>query len=222
MTDPKGEKPESDHPHEEDLPFELHEDQEGLPAADEENLPEALSLNASTEDFHFSGPAEELDFTEPSDFAFPTEQSPGGTVEHSGELAAAEPREAEGFFGAGEVADVGSALPEEATIEPALAGEGIADVEIAEETEGKKSKPKVELPAWVRTAEWVLVGVLAVAALLAVIVSAFWVEKSPKQVTLTLNIACPLMLALIPYALWRSMARWVTPSASASIRLCWR
>ncbi|MGA2254826.1 MAG: hypothetical protein ABSG53_09205, partial [Thermoguttaceae bacterium] len=77
------------------------------------------------------------------------------------------------------------------------------------------SKPKVELPAWVRTAEWVMVGVLSVGALLAILVSVIWVDKSPNQVTLTLNIACPIMLGLIPYALWRSKARWVTPAASA-------
>ena len=45
-------------------------------------------------------------------------------------------------------------------------------------------------------------------------VSVFWV-KDPKQVTLTLNIGCPLMLGLIPYALWRSSPRWVMPAASA-------
>ena len=39
--------------------------------------------------------------------------------------------------------------------------------------------------------------------------------QDPRQVTLTLNIGCPVMLGLIPYALWRSMARWVTPAASA-------
>ena len=77
VTDPKGEKPESDHPHEDDLPLELHQDQEGLPAAGEEDPLDALSLNASTEEFHFSGPAEELDFTEPTDFTFPTRATGG-------------------------------------------------------------------------------------------------------------------------------------------------
>ena len=30
-----------------------------------------------------------------------------------------------------------------------------------------------------------------------------------------MNIGCPVMLALIPYALWRSSAHWVTPAGSA-------
>ena len=87
VTDPKGEKPDSDHPHEDDLSLELHRT-----AAAEAHPLDALSMNASTEEFHFSGPAEELDFTEPSDFTFPTEHTEaGGATEHVGEFAAAEP-----------------------------------------------------------------------------------------------------------------------------------
>jgi hypothetical protein len=59
-----------------------------------------------------------------------------------------------------------------------------------------------------------MVGLLAVAAPAALLSSIAWV-KDPKQVTLILNIACPLMLGLIAYALWRSSARWVTPEVTA-------
>jgi hypothetical protein len=72
VTEPKGEKPESDHPIEDDLSLEFQPEEEGSPPGGE-SPPEATSVSASTEDFHFSGPAEELDFTEPADFAFPTE-----------------------------------------------------------------------------------------------------------------------------------------------------
>ena len=216
MTDPKGEKPGSDHPHEDDLSLELQQDQEGLPAAGEERPLDAMAMNASTEEFHFSGPAEELDFTEPSDIAFPTEEPAEGGVasEHSGEFAAAEPAEAGEFFGAEEISSGESPLPEALAAEGEAADEGIADLEAAEEPAEGEEKPKFELPAWARIAEWVVVGLLAVGALSAVVASVFWLEN-PKQVTLILNIAFPVMLCLIPYALWRSMARWVTPAASA-------
>ena len=217
MADPKGERPESDHPHEDDLPLDLHQEQEGLPPAAEENPLDALGLSASTEEFHFSGPAEELDFTEPADFTFPTEQAAetGVVSEQTGELAFAEPAEAEGLFGTEEGSPAESFLPEEAAVDTELAGEGIADLEAAEEpAEAEEEKPKFELPAWVRIAEWVTVGLLGVGALAAIIISIVWVQD-PGRVTLVLNIACPVMLGLIPYALWRSSARWVTPAASA-------
>ena len=172
-------------------------------------------MSASTEEFHFSGPAEELDYTEPADFTFPGQPSGGEAAsEHSGELAAAEPAEAEGLFGPEGIPSAESPPPEDAAVEPELAGEGIADLETAEE---EKPKPKLELPAWVQTAQWVMVGLLAVGSLVAVICSIVWVPQNPKQVTLTLNICCPLMLALIPFALWRSSARWVTPATSARV-----
>ena len=215
MTDPKGEKPESDHPHGGDSSLELHHDEEGLPVADGEQPLDVPAVNASTEEFHFSGPVEELDFSEPTDFTFPSEQ-PGGAegVEHSCEFVAAEPAEAEQGFLAGEGISAESPFPEEAAVDTELAGEGIADLEIAEEPAEVGKKPKFELPAWVRTAEWITVSVLAAGALIAVISSIIWVQ-APGRVTLIMNIAFPVMLALIPYALWRSIARWVTPPASA-------
>jgi len=215
VTDPKGEKPEPNHPHEDDLSLELHGDQAGLPAA-KDHLSEALPTNASTDEFQFLGPVEELDFTEPADFAFPTE--PAEAVEHSGEFSAAEPAEDQGLFDAEESAVAESPLAEESAPEPVLAGEGIAELGVAEEpaeTKEKQSKPKTELPRWVRTAEWVTIGVLAIGGLLSVVVSAIWLDKSPKVVTLILNITCPVLLGLIAYALWRYVPRWATPAASA-------
>ncbi len=221
MTEPKGEKPDSDHPHEDDLSLDLSHDQEGLPAGGEEHPPHDPSLSASTDEFHFSGPVEELDFSEPTDFAFPTGQAAEAesVSEQSGSFVA-EPAGAEQSFGAeggfgAEETPAESPLPEEAGVQSELAGEGIADLALGEESAEEKPKPKFELPAWVRIAEWVMVGVFAVGALLALIITSIWVEKNPKQVTLTLNIACPLLLGLIAYALWRSMPRWVTPAASA-------
>lgn len=210
VTDPKGEKLGSDHPHGDDLTQDLRQDQEGLPAAGEEHPLDAPAMNASTDEFHFSGPAEDLDFTEPSDFAFPTgEPAEGGdAAEPSSEFPAAEPAEAEGTM------SEESPLPEAVAAETDLAGDGVADLEIAEEPFDGKEKPKFQLPGWVRIAEWVTVGVLAVGALLAIVICIVWVEN-PWRVRLVLNIACPLMLALIPYALWRSVSRWVTPAASA-------
>ncbi len=209
MADPKHEKPDSDHPHEDELPLEFEQVQEGLPAVGEFAPLEDMSLSSSTDEFHFSGPLEELDFTEPSDFTFPS--LPPGDVpsEHSGELAAAEPAEA--LFGADTGIPGEPALPGDGEVTPQIAGEGIPDVEVAEE---EKPKPKRELPAWVRAIEWVAVGVLALAALLAVVISSIWLD-SPALISMILNIACPVMLGLIAYALWRSSARWVKPMSSA-------
>ncbi len=212
VTDPKGEKPESDHPHDDDLSLGFEQNPEGPSLAGEPLPLEDMSLSSSTDEFQFSGPVEELDFTEPADFTFPTLPSSDVATEHSGEFSAAEPGAADGLSGADSGTAGEPAMAEEGAIDTEVAGEGIPEVEVAEEEE--KAKPKRELPAWVRTVEWVAVGVLAVGALLAVIISSFWLE-SPKLVTLILNIACPVMLALIPYALWRSSARWVTPAASA-------
>ena len=202
VTNPKGEKPESDHPHEDEIPLELHQDPQGLPAAGEENPLDALGLSASIEEFHFSGPAEELDFTEPTDFTFPSKQ----------------PAEAEQFFGFMEGTTAESPPPEEAVVEAELADEEIADLEIAEEApaEEEKPKPKFELPRWARIAEWVTVGLLAASALLTIAGSIAWV-KDPGRITLILNIACPVMLGLIPYTLWRSRTLWLTYSATYTI-----
>jgi len=212
LTNPKGEKPESDHPYEDEIPLELQKDPQGLPAAGVEHPHplDAPGLHASTEEFHFSGPAEELDFTEPTDFTFPPEQS----------------AEVEQLFGAEEgykteeSTPAESFLPKEAAVESELTVDEIADVELAEEPpeEDKKSKPKFELPAWVRIAEWVMVGVLAASALLTIICSIIWV-KDPARVTLVLNIACAVMLGLIPYTLWRARTRWLTCATTYTIML---
>ena len=127
-----------------------------------------LSVSGSIEEFHFSGPAEELDFTEPADFTFPEQPA---ASDQSGELSAdhgfmvPEPVGAESFlgaegFGPEQGATAESPLAEDAGVEPQLAGEGIADLESGEEA--AKPKPKFQAPAWVRTAEWVMVGLLGV------------------------------------------------------------
>jgi hypothetical protein len=208
VSDPKGKKPDSDHPHEDDLPQELHPDLAGEAVPGEDHPLDLPAVNASTEEFNFSGPMEELDFTEPADFAFPTEQplESETSVEQAG-------AEGIGLFGSEESALSESPQPQDAMAEPVVAGEGIADLEAAAEAE--EPKPKFALPAWVGTVEWIAVGVLAVGSLLAIIVSIILFDKNAKQVTLTLNIACPVLLGLIPYSLWRCRTRWVTPAASA-------
>jgi hypothetical protein len=218
VTEPKGKKPESDHPHDEDLPFELHEDPKGSSSADSENPLKDLSLSSSTEDFHFSGPAEELDFTEPADFTFPSELGePAAAAGQSGELPAAEATGIEGLFGEDFDHHVESPLAEAGVSEGATAVEAAEEIEVAGESAGEESqprKPQRELPAWIRKFEWVFIGSLAVLSPLAIIIAVFFLSDH-KLVTLIFNIACPLMLALIPLALWRSSDRWTTPSTHA-------
>ena len=72
MSDPKGETPHSNHPPEDEFDLEFATEPEGAAPYAEEH---AADVNASTEEFHFSGPLEELDFTEPADFTFPAEEA---------------------------------------------------------------------------------------------------------------------------------------------------
>ena len=212
MTDPKGKKPASKGPHEDDLPPKLQPDDGGAAAAGEE-FPEALSMSGSLDDFQFSGPVEELDFTEPADFTFPTEEPGAAVSESSGEIAAPEHLEGEQVSGTAETAYVEPHVAEESSEEADVAGEGIAEVEAAPEEEAPKAK--FALPAWVQKLEWVAVGLLAAGGLLGIVGSTLFIDNNPKLVTFILNIACPVLLGLIPYALWRSSSRWLNPPASA-------
>ncbi len=92
---------------------------------------------------------------------------------------------------------------------------GPVAAEEAEEADARpETKPKRELPAWVHSIEWTAIGVLGTVALIALVVAVFWIQ-SPDTVSLVLNISCPVMMALVPYALWRSSKRWMTPSTTA-------
>ena len=104
MSDPQGERPHPDHPQQDDFELEsLSEERGAIPpghkgdAAEVENPLDALGLNASSDDFQFTGPMEELDFSEPADFTFPTDQpAETAAVSHS----AADHSAAEHVFGA--------------------------------------------------------------------------------------------------------------------------
>jgi hypothetical protein len=231
LSDPKGEKPHSDHPHEDEFEFEMHEHvadegphghehAEHEHAAGEHDPLDALGINASSEEFHFAGPAEELDFTEPADFTFPTEHAEAeASSDSSAEFAPHEHGGIDHLFGGDEAAPHEAAVGEEAAeeLEPvAVAAEG----EKVEAEEEKQPKPKRELPAWVRTLEWVTVSLLAVIGLIAPIVAIVWIadakdKNSADTVSLIVNICFPMLLLLVPYALWRSSRRWTTPAASA-------
>jgi hypothetical protein len=229
VSDPHGETPHLDHPQDDDFALELpleHETaappghHEGA-AAEEPHPLDALGLNASTEDFQFLGPVEELDFTEPADFTFPTD-APGeaeAVADSTAEFASADHGEMEHLFGTAE------AVPEDAVAEEALAeaeaapeaaeAEPVLD-EAAQQAEadlGYMVPAKRELPAWVHTLEWTTVSVLAAASVIALFVGIIWIPN-PDTVTLILNVCCPLMLVLIPYALWRSNRRWTAPAGS--------
>ena len=218
VSDPHGDAPHPDHPDEEDFFLEMPE--EHAEAAEEthehhdagEQHPfDALGIHASTEEFHFTGPAEELDFTEPADFTFPTEQAPGEAVsESSTNLGAAEHVEGEHFFGSEEAAPHEATEGEELSIDGEA--EAVPDLDLGEEEE--VVKPKRELPAWVHTLQWSMVGLLGAGSLIAIFVGIIWIQN-PDTVTLILNICCPLMILLIPFALWRSADRWVKPAVTA-------
>ena len=234
MSDPKGEIPHPDQKPEDELELEFISEPEhatpsavpghhvpmvgeGHAAAEEPHPLDALNLNASTDDFQFTGPVEELDFTEPADFTFPAEQA----VEHEAvsDSSAEIPAGLEHVLGTGEAATPGhprSGSAAAGDVAVALAEPAPTEAEAPEAgaEEGPSPKPRRELPAWVHAVEWTAVAVLAVAAVIGLIVSAFFLENA-DTVTLVVNICCPVMLALIPYALWRSSRRWLTPAVSA-------
>jgi hypothetical protein len=233
LSDPKGETPHPDHPHEDEFEFELHETaaEEGPHGSDhaveghtpaERNPLDELGIQASSEDFHFTGPAEELDFTEPVDFTFPTEhvEAEAG-ADSSAEIATHEHAGLENLFGGEEAVLHEAAVGEEAVAEQALEAEA-AEGEVGElaAQEEPKPKPKRELPAWVRTLEWITVGLLAAIGLIAPFVAIIWIAvpkdvKSADMAALIVNICFPMLLLLVPYALWRSSRRWTTPAISA-------
>jgi hypothetical protein len=223
LSDAKGETPHPDHPHEDEFEFDLHEAAaESHEHPSEEVHPlDALGIQASSEDFQFSGPAEELDFTEPADFTFPSEhfEAEAGS-DSSAEFVTPEHGGIEHLFG-GDETEHHEAVGEEAVAEVEPVGEAAEDeaseVRLEEEP---KAKPKRELPAWVRTFEWVTVGMLAAIGLIAPFVAIIWIAdpkdvKSADTVSLIVNICFPILLLLVPYALWRSSRRWTTPAISA-------
>jgi hypothetical protein len=222
VSDPKGETPHPDHQHEDDFELEFVAEPEGAaPAAaphsyqhettEEPHSTDPLNINASTEEFHFSGPVEELDFTEPADFTFPTEAAAeaGPLADSSAEVPGAEHAGFDHLFGTDEAVPHEMPAGEEAVAETVSAAE--PEAEGAEEP---AIKPKRELPAWVHKVEWTTVAALSVAAVIGLIVAAFALD-SADMATLIVNICCPLMLALVAYALWRSSRRWTTPAVSA-------
>ena len=216
MTDPKGEKPEPDHPHEDDLSLELHPDQEGV-AGRREVSAGMPSLSASTDEFHFSGPAEELDFTEPADFTFPTSIRAEARSHPSirASWPRPNPRRARVFRGRRDL---------HRRIAPAGGGRGGARTGRRRESptskrprsrEGKEAETQVRIARLGPNGRMDRRSACSPWGPWRPSSARFLGRKTPGVVTLILNIACPLMLALIPYALWRSSARWVTPAASA-------
>jgi hypothetical protein len=213
-----------EHPHDEEefipeMPFEMEGGEDAHAAHEahpgEEQHPfDALGIHASTDEFHFSGPAEELDFTEPTDFSFPTAHEAEAVSESSTNLgAAAEHAVTEEHFGGGEeTTEFHMPSGEESAAEgEAAEAEAVADLDLEEEA---AEKPKREVPAWMHTLVWTMVGLLGAGSLIAILVSIGYVQD-PDMVTLILNIGCPVMLGLIPLSLWWSSKRWTQPAVSA-------
>jgi len=225
VSEAKGEKPNPEHPQEDDLLLDFStQHEEGAPQgkAHGQDHAEADALhplaepgiNASTDEFQFTGPVEELDFTEPVDFTFPSEAAEVEAVsDSSADMGAVDHAGLEHLLGAEEAAPHKAAVSD-ATAEPQPAAEA-PDQDLAEKDAEKEpnAKPKRELPAWVHALEWTAVALLAIGSSISLFVSIIWLDANTA--TLVLHIAFPVMLALIPYSLWLSSRRWMTPSISA-------
>ena len=207
MADPKGSEPEFNEPSEPGEP-------------------------SQGDDSHVE-PAEEMDFSDSPDFAFPSEPASEGEVpadysppdygpadENPADENPADEGPPSGMFGAGDATGeffpgaeaAGSAEPvqegEDAVVE---ADEAVEGVEVDAEPE---EKPKWHMPAWLDKVQWTVVALVAVGLFILDIVAAVWFS-APAMINTVWFVSYLVLLVLIPYSLWRSRKLWTTPEASS-------
>ena len=215
-------KSDKEHREDESIDFDV------VPQADDSLSALGLGKSGAAHDLHAS--SEDFDFTEPTDFAFPSAEHEGqmdsGLFEH--ELAEGHDAESDLVAGHFDPDHLGDAHPGATTemsdfgdmpshaddgIPIAAASEGAA-VEAAASEDEKPARKKRELPKWVGTAQWVLIGALPVIAVVANVISIRTLTK--PTIDPIWHISYLVLLLLIPLALWRSKDRWIAPRVSAT------
>ena len=132
---------------------------------------------------------------------FETEFPGGHSGEHPGGTTDMPDFGAEDFHG-------GESIPEAEASEAA-----VADAEVVDE-EKPAPKKRRRLPKSIRRLEWSLIGGLP---LVAIVFNIIAIRMFPaKTIDLIWNLSYLVLLALIPYAMWRSKDRWITPRITAS------
>jgi hypothetical protein len=161
------------------------------------------------EELNLAGPLEDLDFSESSGFSFPAEAAAGGEAP-----AEALPADAETAEFRPEVALPGGE-PAAATMPgmvPELAQEGLPEAgEAPAEPPAPEAEPAETAPApkwhkWLAHVDWVGVALLAIA---------IWLVVRVITVNVAWITAYLVLLVLIPFSLWKTRNRWMTPQITA-------
>jgi hypothetical protein len=221
VVDPQGQHPESD---DLDLPG-------GEPGGSEPT--EEFSVPASDSGVGLPQPGENMALADLSDFTFPgeapAEGQPSAEAAPGGEDPTLEPFSPEGE------ANLGISASDEGLAESLMAGEGLADVgeeavegaaeegvepaaeerapEAEAEAELEAEPAKAPLPPWVEKAEWGAVGGIGGLAFLLAVIAVCWFSN-PGTITVIWHLAYWILLALIPYSLWRGKKFWVAAELS--------
>ena len=173
------------------------------------------------EELSLGGPLENLDFSEPSGFNFPAEM-PGG---EAAEAVPADPSHGEAettdfvpeFVLPGDEPATAELAAEEApgaegmpsaVVEPPEA-EAEGEAEAAAEGEEAETAPAPKRRKWLAHVDWVGVALLVIAIWLVVQA----VSDNVANVVWTTGYL--VLLVLIPFSLWKTRARWLTPQITA-------
>ncbi len=219
VADPQGQHPDSD-----DL--NLPGDEPGGSEPSQE-----LSFPASDSGVGLPQPGENMEFADLSDFTLPGETAaegqppaeapPGGedptlapfSPEADLGISASDERLAESLMAGEGLADAGGeaiAGAAEAGLEPA-AEEALPEAEAEAELEAQPAK--APLPPWVEKAEWGAVAGIGGLAFLLAVVAVCWFSN-PGAITVIWHLAYWILLALIPYSLWRGKRYWAAAELS--------
>jgi cation transport ATPase len=155
------------------------------------------------EELHLAGPLEDLDFSESSGFSFPTEAAAAGEAP-----AEALPADAETAEFMPEVALPGGEPAAEAELaQEGLPEAGEASAEPPEgEAEPAETSPAPKRRKWLAHVDWVGVALLAIA---------IWLVVQAVTVNVAWITGYLVLLVLIPFALWKTRNRWMTPQITA-------
>lgn len=190
-----------------------------LPADSQGTLPEQPdskgksepTVGGPLEELNLAGPLEDLDFSEASGFSFPAEAAAAG--EAPAEVLPADTETAD-FVpevappdGEPVAATMPGMVPELAQEGLPEAGEAPAEPPAAEtEAEPAETAPAPKWRKWLAHVDWVGVALLAIA---------IWLVVRAVTVNVAWITGYLILLVLIPFTLWKTRKRWMTPQITA-------
>ena len=197
MTDSMGQNPDFEDPDQPEQPEQPAEEwnleEPAEQPAEQWDLEEPAGQPA--EEFAFGEPIEEMDFTEPSDVSFPSDVVTEDGMTVDGEVTEA----------VASLSGLGLTTDEE----PIIAGEGVPEVEeVVDEFEQTPSPSKGKmLLTWLGRLE--IPGVIGICV-------AIWFIAQMMTVNGIWTASFLILLALIPYSLWKTRKHWTTPQVTAT------